>query len=95
MVDYKTKIIGTRNGEKLYESLLTKEEMSYCLDLGNYFRIPAQSKDLDYSRFFENGNKKHSEFSQQYEYNSHNVENMEVEQVVELLNSLENSFKVR
>ncbi len=64
------KVIGTRHGEKLYESLLSKEEAAKSLDLGNYFRVPADTRDLNYAQFFEEGSEK---ITMTDEYNSHNT----------------------
>ena len=75
-------IIGTRHGEKLYESLLSKEEAAKAYDLGNYFRIPADTRDLNYAPFFEEGNK---EITQIEEYNSHNTKRLNKDELRELL----------
>jgi UDP-N-acetylglucosamine 4,6-dehydratase/5-epimerase len=64
------KIIGTRHGEKLFESLLSKEEAVRSIDLGNYYRVPADSRDLNYAQYFERGSEK---IEQVEEYNSHNT----------------------
>lgn len=64
------KIIGTRHGEKLFESLLTKEEAVRAIDLGDYYRIPADTRDLNYSKYFEQGN---TEVDFAAEYTSHNT----------------------
>ncbi len=71
-------IIGPRHGEKLYESLLSREEMSKALDLKNYFSIPMDTKDLNYSKFFEEGNK---EISSLEDYTSHNTKQLNLEEV--------------
>jgi UDP-N-acetylglucosamine 4,6-dehydratase len=81
-----TKIIGTRHGEKLYETLLTREEMSRADDLGDYYRIPADSRDLNYDAYFTEGQE---EVSKEQDYNSHNTERLGVTELVELLNKLE------
>ena len=62
--------IGTRHGEKLYEVLLSREERSKAIDLGDYYRIPSDKRDLNYEQYFETGDKK---ISQIEEYNSHNT----------------------
>lgn len=80
------KIIGTRHGEKRYETLLTKEEYIKAEDLGNYFRVPADKRDLYYEKYFVEGCK---ELSQDMEYNSDNTERLNVEQVKEKLLSLD------
>ena len=76
------KIIGTRHGEKLYETLLTKEEYAVAEDMGRFFRIPADQRDLNYDKYFVKGEEKL--FSQK-EYNSHNTQILNVEQVKEKL----------
>lgn len=80
--DNEIKVIGTRHGEKLYETLLTKEEYVSAVDLGGFFRVPADKRDLNYDKYFIEGN----ESVQQVEdYNSHNTERLNVEQVKEKL----------
>jgi len=69
------KIIGTRHGEKAHETLLTREETTRSIDLGNYFRVPADNRDLNYEKYLEQGSKKISEAE---EYNSHNTEILDV-----------------
>ncbi|MEY4463463.1 MAG: hypothetical protein RLZZ81_434 [Pseudomonadota bacterium] len=75
-------IIGTRHGEKLYETLLTREEMLHAEDQGNYYRIPADNRDLNYGKFFENGEKKITEIA---DYNSHNTTRLNLEDTKKLL----------
>jgi len=79
------KIIGTRHGEKLYETLLGKEENSKAEDQGNYYRIPADSRDLNYDEFFEKGEVEAKEYD---EYNSHNTKRLDVDGVINLLKKL-------
>jgi len=81
-VDNEIKIIGTRHGEKLYETLLTKEERVVAEDLGKYYRIPADKRDLNYDKYFIEGNQK---LSLEEEYNSHNTERLSIEQIKEKL----------
>lgn len=76
------RIIGTRHGEKLYESLLSREEMSRAEDMGKYFRIPADERDLNYNKYFVEGEPK---VSASEDYTSHNTERLNVEQVKALL----------
>ena len=76
------KIIGPRHGEKAYETLLTKEEFIKVEDMGNYFRIPSDNRDLNYAKYFTEGNE--SVISQE-EYNSDNTNRINVEQVKEML----------
>jgi len=78
--------IGTRHGEKLYESLLTREEMSKAVDLGRYYMVPSDDRDLNYANYFVSGkqNVEHNE-----DYTSHNTERLTLEATKELLLSLE------
>ena len=82
----KVKIIGTRHGEKLYESLLTKEEMVKAEDLGNYYRIPADNRDLNYNSYFSEGNE---DMLKVEDYHSHNTEQLDIEGMKKLLLKLE------
>lgn len=79
-------VIGTRHGEKLYETLLNREEMAKAEDMGDYFRIPADVRDLNYACFFSEGE---TEVSSQEDYNSHNTRRLDVEGTVELLLKLD------
>jgi UDP-glucose 4-epimerase len=76
------KVIGTRHGEKLYETLVNREEMLKAEDLGNFYRIPADTRDLNYNRFFIEGEAK---ISQTEEYNSHNTARLTIEETIQLL----------
>lgn len=76
------RIIGTRHGEKLYETLVNREEMVKAVDEGNYYRIPADTRDLNYNKFFTEGEKK---VSKTEEYNSHNTNQLNVEETIRLL----------
>lgn len=80
------RIIGTRHGEKLYESLISREEMAHAQDMGGYYRIPADNRDLNYAQYFSEGEEKisHSE-----DYTSHNTHRLNVEQVKALLLKLD------
>jgi len=78
--DNEINIIGTRHGEKLYETLLTREEYAKCEDLGNYFRVPADHRDLNYGLYFAEGQQ-----VEEREYNSHNTEILNVEGIKKLL----------
>jgi UDP-glucose 4-epimerase len=80
------KVIGTRHGEKLYESLISREEMARAEDLGGFYRIPADDRDLNYSKFFTAGELK---ISNAEDYTSHNTVRLNVDQVVELLLGLD------
>ena len=79
------KTIGTRHGEKLYETLLTKEEMARAIELENYFRIPADTRDLNYNKFIADGEETLSGVE---EYNSHNTYQLNQEEITNLLLSL-------
>jgi len=85
-VPNEVKIIGTRHGEKLYETLLTREEMAYAEDMGAYYRIPADQRDLNYDKYFSQGEQK---ISEGWEYNSHNTKRLDIPSIRELLLSLE------
>ena len=76
------KIIGTRHGEKLYESLLSREEMAQAIDLENYYKIPADNRDLNYSKYFSEGNELDPHIE---DYNSHNTKRLNVKEIKELL----------
>ena len=78
--------IGTRHGEKLYEVLVTKEDMVKAEDLGEYYRIPADNRDLNYDRYISKGNDRLNEVE---EYNSHNTERLDTEGMKKLLRKLE------
>jgi len=80
------KVIGTRHGEKLYESLVSREEMARAEDLGGYYRIPADSRDLNYNKYFVEGE---TEISEIDDYTSHNTHRLNVEQVKEVLMKLD------
>jgi UDP-N-acetylglucosamine 4,6-dehydratase/5-epimerase len=83
--DHEVKTIGTRHGEKLYETLLTKEEMVKAIDMGEYYRIPADTRDLNYSKFFEEGEEVVTEAG---EYHSHNTHRLNEEELTGLLLNL-------
>lgn len=78
----KIKIIGTRHGEKLYETLCTREEMSKAIDLPNFYRIPADNRDLNYGKYFSEGRVVDSSLE---DYNSHNTYRLSVEETKKLL----------
>lgn len=84
--DNEIKFIGTRHGEKLYEALVSREEITRAEDLGDYYRIPADSRDLDYNKYFVEGNFVLSDLES---YNSHNTRRLDLEQVKEVLKKLE------
>jgi UDP-glucose 4-epimerase len=84
--DSQIRVIGTRHGEKLYESLISREEMAKAEDMGDYYRIPADNRDLNYAQFFSEGEEKIAQFE---DYTSHNTEQLDVEQVKKLLLKLD------
>lgn len=85
-VNNEIKVIGTRHGEKLYETLLTKEENIVADDMGGFYRVPADQRDLNYDKYFVEGDQK---LSSEEEYNSHNTERLNIEQIKEKLLTLE------
>lgn len=76
------RVIGTRHGEKLYETLVTREEMARAIDMGNYWRIPCDSRDLNYDKYFTEGNENVSKIE---DYHSHNTRRLDVDGMKELL----------
>jgi len=84
--DNEIKIIGTRHGEKLYETLLSKEEFLVAEDLGRYYKVPADNRDLNYDKYFVQGDER---LSVGQEYNSNNTERLNVEQIKEKLLALD------
>ncbi len=84
--DHPVNIIGTRHGEKLYEALLSREEMASAEDLGGYYRVPPDLRDLNYGKFVEQGERKISESE---DYNSHNTERLEVDALKKMLLKLD------
>ncbi|WP_323004579.1 polysaccharide biosynthesis protein [Denitromonas sp.] len=84
--DNPVKIIGTRHGEKLYESLVSREEMAKAEDMGRYYRIPADNRDLNYKKYFVEGERRISELD---DYTSHNTERLDVAGVKNVLRPLD------
>jgi UDP-glucose 4-epimerase len=80
------KIIGTRHGEKLYETLCTREEMLKAEDMGEFYRIPSDNRDLNYGKFFNEGS---GEISNIEDYNSHNSTRLNIEEVKKLISKLD------
>lgn len=78
----KIRVIGTRHGEKLYETLLTKEEMVKAIDMKDYYRIPADTRDLNYNKFVDDGEKV---ITEAHEYHSHNTYQLDEDELKELL----------
>ena len=84
-VEQDIRVIGIRHGEKLYETLLTNEECNGALDLGDFYRVPCDKRDLNYDKYFVDGNTQHNQLT---EFNSNNTELLSVKQVKEKLLSL-------
>ena len=84
-LDNEIKVIGTRHGEKLYETLCTREEMAKAEDMGDFYRIPADNRDLNYSIYFSQGEKSMAEIE---DYHSHNTERLDVDGVKSLISKL-------
>jgi len=84
--DVSVEIIGTRHGEKQYETLLTREEMIYAEDRGDYYRVPADNRDLNYNAYFSEGN---PPLSQQDDYNSNNTHCLSVAEMMKTLLQLD------
>ena len=80
------KIIGTRHGEKLYESLVSREEMAHAQDMGRYYRIPADTRDLNYDKYYSSGE---DSISIAQDFTSHNAQRLDVEEVKSLLLALD------
>ncbi len=83
--------IGTRHGEKLYEALLSREELASAADLGDYYRVPPDGRDLNYAKFVEQGERR---LSGTEDYNSHNTRRLDVPQMKDLLLRLEFMKKI-
>ncbi|WP_374055130.1 polysaccharide biosynthesis protein [Rossellomorea sp. FM04394] len=81
-VENEIKVIGTRHGEKLYETLLTREEHVVAEDLGGFYRVPADKRDLNYDKYFVEGDQK---LSTEEEYNSHNTDRLNIEEIKDRL----------
>lgn len=84
--DQEMRVIGTRHGEKLYESLVSREEMAHAIDMGGYYRIPADNRDLNYAKYFSEGE---TDISTLDDYTSHNTYRLNVEEIKTLLLSLD------
>ena len=84
--DNPVRIIGTRHGEKLYESLISREDMAKAEDMGDYYRVPADNRDLNYAQYFSEGEEKLSRLD---DYTSHNTDRLDVERIKNLLMKLD------
>lgn len=87
-------VIGTRHGEKLYEALLSREEMANAQDMGDYYRVPADGRDLNYAKFVEEGEKKLTQSAHGEDYNSHNTRRLDVDGMKQLLLKLDFMQKI-
>jgi UDP-glucose 4-epimerase len=87
--DHDVNCIGTRHGEKLFEVLLGREEMACALDMGHYFRIPPDGRDLNYSKFVEFGEQRNTASNHGEDYNSHNTTQLDVQSMKTLLLKLD------
>ena len=87
--DHEVRSIGTRHGEKLYEALLSREEMACAEDRGDYFRVPPDGRDLNYTKFVEQGDERLTKSSHTDEYHSHNTTRLDVEGMKTLLLKLD------
>ncbi len=81
-INTEIKVIGTRHGEKLYETLVTREEMAKAIDMGDYYRIPCDTRDLNYDKYFTEGE---GTLTAVEEYHSHNTRRLDVNGMKELL----------
>ena len=79
------RVIGIRHGEKMYETLLTKEECAKAEDLGNFYRVPADNRGLNYDKYFTDGNKKAVEIE---EFNSNNARRLNKKEIIETMMKL-------
>ena len=87
--EYDIKIIGARHGEKLYETLLSKEEMFSAIDLGSYYQIPSDARDLNYEKFYDTGNSQLTKRLHEDDYNSNNTRQLNVSEMQSLLLELD------
>lgn len=85
-VDNKVRVIGTRHGEKIFETLLTREEHVVAQDMGDFYRVPADKRDLNYDKYFVEGDQK---LSTEHEYNSHNTHRLTIPEIKEKLLALD------
>jgi len=86
-------VIGTRHGEKLYETLLTKEEMVKAIDMGNYYRIPSDDRDLNYTKFVENGEEVITEAGEYHSHNTHRLDEKELKEMLLNLHEIQDELK--
>lgn len=87
--NHPVQVMGTRHGEKLYEALLSREEMATAEDMGDYYRVPADGRDLNYAKFVEEGEQKLTQTAHGEDYNSHNTQRLDVAGMKQLLLKLD------
>ena len=92
--EHPVNIIGTRHGEKLYEALLSREEMACAEDMGDYFRVPPDGRDLNYGKFVDQGEARLTQTAHGEDYNSHNTARLDVEGMTQLLLKLEGMQRI-
>jgi UDP-glucose 4-epimerase len=86
------KIIGTRHGEKLYESLLTREEFANSEDMGSHYRIKADNRDLNYGKYFEEGDSKVTEMEEYHSHNTYRLSDIELKKILSELEYVKNEL---
>ena len=92
--DHPVQVMGTRHGEKLYEALLSREELACAQDMGNYFRVPPDGRDLNYAKFVEQGEQRRTQTAHGEDYNSHNTQRLDVAGMKQLLMKLDLMQKI-
>ena len=91
--EHEVKVIGTRHGEKLYETLLTKEEMVKAIDMGEYYRIPSDNRDLNYNKFFEEGEEVVTQAGEYHSHNTHRLNEEELRKMILDLHEVQDELK--
>lgn len=91
--EHEVKVIGTRHGEKLYETLLTKEEMVHAQDMGDYYRIPADTRDLNYNKFVEDGEEVVTQAGEYHSHNTHRLNESELREMLINLHEIQDDLK--
>ena len=91
--DHEVRTIGTRHGEKLYETLLTREEMVKAIDMGEYYRIPADTRDLNYNKFVEDGEEVVTQAGEYHSHNTYRLNEEELKQMILDLHEIQDDLK--
>ena len=91
--EHEVKVIGTRHGEKLYETLLTKEEMVKAIDMDEYYRIPSDNRDLNYNKFFEEGEEVVTQAGEYHSHNTHRLNEEELRKMILELHEVQDELK--